>query len=47
MTKRELKDKLLTGSVLEDLFEFSDGQDCLIYKGNFEVSDQIIYIPDI
>lgn len=47
MTKQELKDKLLTGSVLEDLFEFSDGQDCLIYKGNFEVSDQIIYIPDI
>lgn len=47
MTKRELKDKLLTGSLLEDLFEFSDGQDCLIYKGNFEVSDQVIYIPDI
>lgn len=47
MTKQEMKDKLLTGSVLEDLFEFSDGQNCLIYKGNFEVSDQIIYIPDV
>lgn len=47
MTKRELKDKLLTGSLLEDLLEFSDGQDCLIYKGKFEVSDQVIYIPDI
>lgn len=47
MTKRELKEKLIIGSRLEDLFEFSDGQECLIYKGNFEVSDQIIYIPDV
>ena len=47
MTKKEVKDKLVTGVFLVDLFDFSDGQDCLIYKGDFEVSDQIIYIPDI
>lgn len=47
MTKKELRDKLNKGSHLEDLFDFSDGQECIIYKGNFEVSDKIIYIPDI
>lgn len=47
MTKKELKDKLLTGAFLIDLFEFSDGQECLIYKGDFEVSNRIIYIPDV
>lgn len=47
MTKKELKDKLIKCSHLENIFDFSDGQECLIYKGNFEVSDEIIYIPDI
>lgn len=47
MTKKELRDKLYEGSHLENLFDFSDGQECIIYKGNFEVSDKIIYIPDI
>lgn len=47
MTKNELKMKLEAGTFLVDLFDFTDGQDCLIYKGDFEVSDQIIYIPDI
>lgn len=47
MTKKELKDKLMAGAFLVDLFNFTDGQECLIYKGNFEVSDNIIYIPDI
>ena len=31
----------------EEIFDFTDGQECLIYKGEFEVSDNIIYIPDI
>lgn len=48
MTKKELEEKLTAGSCLLKLFDFSDGQDCLIYKKeNFEVSDEIIYIPDI
>ena len=47
MTKDQLKERLKNGEYLEDIFEFTDGQDCLIYKGNFEVSDNIIYISDI
>ena len=29
------------------MFDFSDGQDCIIYKSDFEITDDIIYIPDI
>lgn len=47
MTKKELKDKLIAGVYLIDLFDFTDGQECVIYKGNFEVSENIIYIPDV
>lgn len=47
MTKKELKDKLSAGANITSLFDLTDGQECLIYKGNFEVSDQIIYIPDV
>ena len=47
MTKNELKMKLEAGAFLVDLFDFTYGQECLIYKGNFEISDQIIYIPDV
>ena len=37
----------MAGAFLVDLFDFTDGQECLIRKGNFEVSDNVIYIPDI
>lgn len=47
MTKDQLVERLKNGEHLEDIFEFTDGQECLIYKGDFEVSDNIIYIPDI
>lgn len=48
MTKAELKAKLEAGEKLENIFDFIDGQDCLIYKADhFETSDNIIYIPDI
>lgn len=48
MNKAELRAKLETGEKLENIFNFADGQDCLIYKADhFEVSDNIIYIPDI
>ena len=47
MTKKELEEKLLAGVTMDQLFDFCDGQECLIYKGEFEVSDEIIYIPDI
>ena len=48
MTKNEVIKELRSGKKLEDLFKFTDGQECLIYKANeFEVSDNVIYIPDI
>ena len=47
MTKNELKMKLEACAFLIDLFDFTHGQESLIYKGNFETSDQIIYIPDV
>jgi hypothetical protein len=47
MNRYEVKEQLLQGKKLQELFDFTDGQECLIYKGNFEKSDKIIYIPDI
>ena len=48
MNKTELRVKLEAGEKLENIFEFIDGQDCLIYKTkHFEMSDNIIYIPDV
>lgn len=47
MTKNELKMKLEAGAFLVDVFDLTYGQECVIYKGNFEISDQIIYIPDV
>jgi hypothetical protein len=46
MNRYEVKEQLLQGKTLQELFEFTDGQECLIYKGDFEKSDNIIYIPD-
>ena len=47
MTKAELKAKLEAGAFLVDLFDFTYGQECLIYKSNKFESDNIIYIPDV
>lgn len=47
MLKSKLTNILKTGASLDSIFCFSNGQNCLIYKGNFQVSDDIIYIPDI
>lgn len=47
INKNELKARLKQGELLGDIFNFTDGQECLIYKGKFEKSDNIIYIPDI
>lgn len=50
MTKDELRKELKTGVKLEDIFEFTDGQDCLIYKGKFLpgiIGDDICYISDL
>lgn len=49
ITKECLRKELECGKRLKNLFEFSDGQDCTIYKGKFDLdnAENIIYIPDI
>lgn len=47
MNREQVKQELLKGRVLEELFEFQTGQGCDIYKGEFSLSDEIIYIPDL
>lgn len=49
MTKKRLRRLLLRGKCLTDLFEFTDGQECIIYKGDFDKAKDkdIIYIPDL
>lgn len=47
MNRDQVKQELLKGWNLEELFEFGPGQECDIYKGEISLSDDIIYIPDI
>lgn len=47
MTKAEAKERIYKGECLSDMFEFTDGQDCMIYKGTWNQGDEVIYIPDI
>ena len=49
MTKEYLRKELECGKCLKDIFSFIDGQDCIIYKGKFDLEnvENIIYIPDI
>ena len=49
MTKEYLRKELEFGKALKDIFSFTDGQDCTIYKGKFDLKNRedIIYIPDI
>lgn len=49
MTKTEIRNALCKGGKLEDILDFSDGQDCQIYKDRFfrTLPDNVIYIPDI
>lgn len=48
MTKNELREALLNGKRMDELFEFSPGQDCEIFKADaFSPGYDIIYIPDL
>lgn len=49
ITREILRKELECGKALKDIFSFSDGQDCTIYKGKFDLNnaENIIYIPDI
>lgn len=47
MTKQELRSELCSGKCLDDLFRFSCGQACFIFKStHFVADDHICYIPD-
>lgn len=50
MTKNELRKALEEGKQLDELFDFTDGQECQIFKANgvahFAGNHEIVYIPD-
>lgn len=50
MTKDELRKALEEGKQLDELFDFTDGQECQIFKAkcvaNFAGNHDIVYIPD-
>ena len=49
MTKNAIKKALEEGAMLEEILEFSAGQECDIFKSEFNPSmpDEVCYIPDI
>lgn len=47
MTINEVRERIIKGGCLSDMFEFTDGQECMIYKGEWNPGDDVIYIPDI
>lgn len=48
MTREEVYSALRSGKSLNEIFRFTEGQDCMIYKaGSFEISDNVVYIPDL
>ena len=47
MTRKEVRERIWERGCLSDMFEFTDGQDCIIYKGDWNPGDEIIYIPDM
>ena len=48
MTRAELAEGLAKGKTLESLLDFTDGQDCQIFKASgFSTGEDVIYIPDI
>lgn len=48
MTKAELRVELMKGRTLDDILQFTDGQECTIFKADqFIPGDEVLYIPDI
>ena len=48
MTKKELADALQAGKIMNDLFPFSPGQECEIFKSkDWTPGDHIVYISDM
>ena len=48
MTKDEVREKLMSGCTMGELFNFTQGDECLIFKADkFVLGNEIIYIPDV
>lgn len=48
MTKQELSQALLSGKLLNDLFTWTPGQECEIFKADeWKPGDEILYIADL
>lgn len=48
MTVDDVKKALKDEKKLEEIFQFIEGQECMIFKADvFEISDNVIYIPDL
>lgn len=48
MTKTELRELLRQGWTLDQLFQWTEGQDCMIFKADdFIPGDEVLYIPDL
>lgn len=48
MTKQEIRMELFLGRALSEILEFTDGQDCVIFKSDrFFIDDEVCYIPDV
>lgn len=48
MTKGALRMNLKAGRIMDELFLYTAGQQCTIYKATaFTTGDEVIYIPDI
>ena len=48
MTKDELREKLMSGHTMDELFHYTQGDECLIFKADkFALGGEILYIPDV
>lgn len=48
MTKQEIRAELIGGRALSEVLEFTDGQDCIIFKADkFFADNEVCYIPDV
>lgn len=48
MTKAELRERLRKGAIMDDLFDFCEGQECWMFKAaGFKPGEDILYIPDL
>lgn len=48
MTKKQLRARLKAGEIMDNLFHYTVGDECMIFKADrFRSGEEIIYVPDI